>query len=200
SLAFVAPQVTVVWPPTGIALTAILLLGTRVSAGIWLGAFLANAMAAEPVLTAIGIATGNTLQAVAGPWPLRQAAVLPSLGPRRDVLALMGFGVLAATTISATVGTASLCIGGVQPCGAPAARIWFVWWLGDAMGALVVAPLLLTWASLRRARLGMPHMLQLLGFLGGVAVLCGLIFAGPIGRLVPRYPFHYALVPVMIAA
>jgi integral membrane sensor domain MASE1 len=61
SLAFVAPQVSVVWPPTGIALAAALLFGNRAASAVWLGAFLANLTADEPVLTAVGIATGNTL-------------------------------------------------------------------------------------------------------------------------------------------
>src|SRR5262249_3951619 len=64
SLAFVAEQVSAVWPPTGIALAAVLLLGYRVWPGILLGAFLANATANEPILVAGGIAIGNTLEAV----------------------------------------------------------------------------------------------------------------------------------------
>src|SRR5690348_67349 len=72
SLAFAAPQVTTVWPPTGIALTAVLLLGRRVWPGIALGAFLANATAHEPLWTAGAIAAGNTLEALIGAWLLRR--------------------------------------------------------------------------------------------------------------------------------
>src|SRR6185437_1771194 len=71
-LAYVAEQVTVVWPPTGIALAAILLFGARVWPGILLGAFLTNITAHEPLLTAGGIAVGNTLEALAGGWLLRR--------------------------------------------------------------------------------------------------------------------------------
>src|SRR5919204_6071713 len=72
-LAFAAPSVTAVWPPTGIALAAILLFGYRVWPAITVGAFLANFLAPnETVVTASGIALGNTLEAVAGAWLLRQ--------------------------------------------------------------------------------------------------------------------------------
>src|ERR1700731_2790877 len=72
TLAFVAEQVTLVWPPTGIALAALLLFGYRLWPGIALGAFLANATANEPLPVACGIAVGNTLEAVVGAWLLQR--------------------------------------------------------------------------------------------------------------------------------
>src|SRR4051812_18603049 len=72
ALAYVAEQVTVVWPPTGMALAAVLLFGYRVWPGIALGAFLANATTHEPPLVAVGIAAGNTLEALAGAWLLNR--------------------------------------------------------------------------------------------------------------------------------
>ena len=71
SMAFVAEQVTAVWPPTGIALAAILLLGYRAWPGIALGAFLVNGTTNAPLPTAAGIALGNTLEALVGAWLLR---------------------------------------------------------------------------------------------------------------------------------
>src|SRR5262245_37056900 len=68
TMAFVAEQVTAVWPPTGIALAALLLFGYRLWPGIALGAFLVNAAADEPLATAAGIAIGNTLEALVGAW------------------------------------------------------------------------------------------------------------------------------------
>jgi hypothetical protein len=69
-----AKQVTAVWPPTGIALAAILLFGRGVWPGIMLGAFLANATADEPLVTALGISIGNTLEALVGAWLLQRYA------------------------------------------------------------------------------------------------------------------------------
>src|SRR5262245_25683238 len=79
AMAFVAPQVTVVWPPTGIAIAAVGLFGYRIWPAIWIGAFLANSMTAEPWAVAAGIAAGNTLEAVAGAWLIRRWGVHPSL-------------------------------------------------------------------------------------------------------------------------
>ncbi len=155
SLAFVAEQVSAVWPPTGIALAAVLLWGYRVWPGIALGAFLANATANEPIATACGIALGNTLEALVGTWLLRWLVDFDNALERlRDALGLMLLAAGLATMVSATIGVTSLCLGGVN---LPALQrtiewsdfvsLWWVWWLGDAMGALVVAPVLLTWAA-----------------------------------------------------
>src|SRR5262245_14977688 len=146
SVALEAEQVTTVWPPTGIALAAVLLFGVRVWPAIALGAFVANVTMHEPFLTAVGVALGNTLEALVGAWLLRRLAGFDNRLERlRDVLALVALGALVSTTISATIGVLSLCLGGVQPWD-QFGSLWALWWLGDASGALVVAPLLLTWA------------------------------------------------------
>src|SRR5688572_23438350 len=77
TLAFVAEQVSVVWPPTGIAIAALLLSGFSVWPGVFAGAFIANVTSNEPVVTAIGIATGNTLEAVFAVWLLRRLGFSP---------------------------------------------------------------------------------------------------------------------------
>jgi len=67
-LAFVHASATAVWPPTGIALAAFLLLGYRVWPGIFLGAFLVNLTTAGSLATTLSIATGNTLEGLAGAY------------------------------------------------------------------------------------------------------------------------------------
>src|SRR5262249_23092778 len=90
SMAFVAEQVTAVWPPTGIALAALLLFGSRAWPGITLGAFLANATANAPLATAAGIALGNTLGALLGAWLLRRLVGFDKALERvQDVLGLV---------------------------------------------------------------------------------------------------------------
>src|SRR5260221_13855308 len=71
SMAFAAEQVSLVWPPTGIALVLVLWGGYRVSPAIWIGAFLANITSHEPLMVAAAIATGNTLEAVTAVWLMR---------------------------------------------------------------------------------------------------------------------------------
>src|SRR5262252_7724964 len=116
TLAFVAEQVTVVWPPTGIALAAILLFGYRIWPAIALGAFIANITTNAPIVTSLGIATGNTLEAVAGAYLLnRFVKFKPSMERFRDVFGLIFFGAIVSTMVSATTGVVSLCLTGMQP-------------------------------------------------------------------------------------
>jgi PAS domain S-box-containing protein len=147
TMAFEAEQVTLVWPPTGIALAAVLLLGYGMWPGIMLGAFLANVSTNEPVATAFGVALGNTLEAVVAAWMLRRfVGFHNNLSHLKDVLGLVVCSAVLSTMISATIGVTSLCLGGVQPWIAYKS-LWLTWWLGDAAGALIFAPALLVWLS-----------------------------------------------------
>src|SRR5438874_12906486 len=100
-LAAVAPSVvSSAWPPSGVALAALLLLGLRLWPGIALGAFLLNWTAGVSAAGAAGIALGNTLEAVAGAWLLgRVGAFRPSLERARDVLAVGVVGAVAGTAV-----------------------------------------------------------------------------------------------------
>jgi integral membrane sensor domain MASE1 len=66
ALAFATPNVTAIWPPTGIALAALILGGRKLWPGVALGAFLANVTTDVPLYTTLGITLGNTLEAVVG--------------------------------------------------------------------------------------------------------------------------------------
>jgi two-component system CheB/CheR fusion protein len=192
-------QVTAVWPPTGIALATVLLFGPRCWPGIAAGAFLANITAHEPVPTAGAIALGNTLEALAGAWLLRRIvrfrSALDRLG---DVVGLVLLAALLSTAISATVGVTSLCLGGVHPW-ANYGALWAVWWLGDAVGNLVMAPLLLTWA--RRARLGPPRRLVEEAVLCGTVIgVCLLVFGGGLPAARAGYSLEYTIFPLVIWA
>src|SRR5438874_92548 len=102
------------WPPSGVALAALLLLGLRYWPGIAVGALLLNWTAGIPVAGAAGIALGNTLEAVSAVWLLQRVAQFrPSLERLRDVLALVTLAALVSTTLSTTIGIASLWASGV---------------------------------------------------------------------------------------
>ena len=147
---FTSGNVSPVWPASGIALAAVLLGGYRIWPGIALGAFLVNLLSPIPHVAAIGLAVGNTLAAVTGAFLLRRIpAYAPSLTRLRDVIGLIGLGALASPIVSASVGVAVLFSTHVHPWSAiPLA--WFIYWLGDAMGVLLVAPLALSLSSLIR--------------------------------------------------
>jgi diguanylate cyclase len=143
AFAFANQSVTSIWPPTGIALAAVLIWGYRMWPAIWVGAFLANITTAGPVLSDLAIATGNTLEAVVGAYLLsRVAGFRPSLDRVRDVVSLVVFAGLLSTAISAIVGVTSLWAAGLVPDG-QILPTWRVWWFGDLGGDLVVAPALL---------------------------------------------------------
>ena len=102
-LAFPAEQVTLFWPPSGIALAALLLGGYRLWPGVALGAFLANTTAREPLFVAGAITVGNTLEALLGAWLLhRRAGFRTSLERLPDVLGLVSLAAGVSTTVAAT--------------------------------------------------------------------------------------------------
>src|SRR3954453_2972816 len=150
AFAFANQSVTSVWPPTGLALAAVLLWGYRMWPAVTAGAFLANITTAGPLLTVVGIAAGNTLEAVLGAYLLLHfTGFKPSLERVSDVVALVVYGAALSTTVAATVGVASLSAAGLIGPGETLST-WRVWWLGDAGGGLIVAPALLVLASTPR--------------------------------------------------
>lgn len=142
ALAYAHGQVTAVWPPSGIALAAAFICGYRVLPGVLVGAFLANVSTGAPVPTDLGIGIGNSAEALVGALLLRQAGFRPSLARIRDVAALALLAAGVSTLLGATVGTASLLYGRlIEPQDLPS--VWRVWWLGDAGGDLLIAPVLI---------------------------------------------------------
>jgi integral membrane sensor domain MASE1 len=137
ALAFSNESVTAVWPPTGIALAALVLWGRGLWPGVLLGAFLANVTTDVPLYTAAGIAVGNTLEAFVGAWLLERFGFRPTLLRLRDIFALVVLGAVISTTVSATIGVVSLDIG--DSLSDDTLTTWRTWWLGDMGGDLLVA-------------------------------------------------------------
>jgi signal transduction histidine kinase/integral membrane sensor domain MASE1 len=198
-VAFVAEQVTTVWPPTGLAEAALILWGRSLWPAIWLGAFITNAGTNVPLWGAASIATGNTLEAVvAASVLLRLKNFDPALRFVRDALAFIVVGALVATFVSATIGSASLCAAGVQSWSKFGA-LWRDWWLGDTVGALIVAPALLTvarMAPMRSRRIRIESTALVLGCVATTQVVFGHLFqASP-----AHHPLEYVVFPFVIAA
>jgi PAS domain S-box-containing protein len=195
-LAFLAEQVTTVWAPTGIAIASLLIWGPRLWPAIWLSAFAVNAATHAPLWTAFLVATGNTLEAVVATHALRRVPLF-DFGFRRviDVVTFVGAAVVVAPAVSATIGTATLCAAGVQSWDRFGA-LWFNWWLGDALGALIVAPAILTVAA--APRLHRRDAATLAGFVTAAVLITHLAF----GRLqgVGAHPLQYVVFPLVIAA
>lgn len=181
--ALVRGQVTPFWPPTGIAVVCLLVFGLRTVPGVALAAFAVNAPLGPTLPAAAAIAVGNTLAPLAVVLVLRALKVSLDLARLRDgvlfvVIAVCGM------TISASWGTATLRVSG----GVAAHQMWStssVWWTGDAMGVLVVAPVLL---QLRRVwPWQLPtatRLLEAAGLLALAAVIVLYAMASPAGLLV----------------
>jgi integral membrane sensor domain MASE1/anti-sigma regulatory factor (Ser/Thr protein kinase) len=192
ALAFTTKQVTAVWPPTGIALAAILLWGYRVWPGIWVGAFVSNAFSSEPIWTAAAIATGNTLAPAFGNFLLRRFGGFENALERvRDVLLLALLGSAIAMTVSATNGVVELALARIVPW-STLPSVWWVWWTGDAMGVLFVTPLLLTWiASLQRKERAEGGTLEL-------AVLAASLLGASAISFLSHFPLRFSVYPFII--
>lgn len=147
SLAFFVPQATTIWPPTGIAIAALLLFGTDLIPGVFIGAFVVNAFTHEPFLTAIAIGIGNAFEAWLCVTLLRRFRFDIRFGEIRDVVAFLLFSLLACM-VGAFIGTASLLASGLIVA-SEIGRTYLVWGAGDVMGALLVTPLFLAWFSPR---------------------------------------------------
>jgi integral membrane sensor domain MASE1 len=173
-LAFATGSVTAIWPPTGIALAALVLGGYRMWPAVALGALLTNVDTGVSAATVLGITVGNTLEALVGVYLLRRvAAFRPTLDRVRDVLSLVVFGAVISTMVSATIGVASLVIGDSLDF-ADFPSVWRTWWLGDMGGDLIVAPALLVAAThwpYNRAPGGPLEAVALALSLAGVSVL-----------------------------
>ncbi|MFE9311983.1 MASE1 domain-containing protein [Streptomyces sp. NPDC006706] len=145
---FMRGQVTPLWPPTGIALAGLLLFGLRVWPGIALGALLIDVPLGPTTPAVLAITAGNTLAPLCSYALLRRSGFRIQMNRLQDALALVFLGALTGMLISATVGSSSLSLAHALPTGG-FWLTWWVWWTGDAMGVLLVTPLLLVLRSAR---------------------------------------------------
>jgi PAS domain S-box-containing protein len=142
---------TAVWPPSGIALAAILLLGVEVWPGIWLGAALSNLTVAGSPLLAILIATGNTLEALAASQWIGRSLKDPARFRSTEDVARFVTCCAGGALLAATVGVTSLASTAAIPWSDFMLNAW-TWWQGDTSGMIIVAPLILTWVAQARTR------------------------------------------------
>jgi len=208
--------ITPVYPPSGIALATILLLGSRVWWGIWLGALVAATWALwantnilpMSIVSGLGIATGSVLQAMVGAFLIRRL-----IGPRHifskasNVSRFTGIELLSCM-VSPTFGSTTMYLCGFIE-GKNYVVSWLTFWLGDAIGVLVVAPLLLFWIEhwFRRQRksalqpTGLAHRgrwstrsLFEVGIWAGTLLCVGMVAFGY------GYPVEYLLIPLLVWA
>jgi PAS domain S-box-containing protein len=196
SLAFFQSSATAVWPPTGLALAALLLFGFELWPGILLGAFLANVAVDHSVELAGTVAIGNTFEILVGTWMIRRFAggwrVFDSWRGIREFLLVA----LLATLISATNGTTALCIEG-QATWATYQVVWLTWWLGDLCSAILLTPMIVLWAT---KPLRMPERSRLIEAAAVAAVVAvnGLMMLGLVPAKLHQYPLTILILPVLL--
>ena len=195
SLDAVSGIAAVVWPPTGIALAAMTLYGTRFWPGITLGALLINLWAGAPVSSAGGVAVGNTLEALLGAFLLRRVVGFrPALDRLQDVLGLVILAAGLSPLVSATIGVTSGWWGSLISTSSYG-QAWWTWWLGDAMGALIVAPMVFVWSTWPRHRLSRLQLLEAGALLGAVIAFSMIVFCGLWAA--PGLEISYLVFPVL---
>jgi diguanylate cyclase (GGDEF)-like protein len=199
-LALVHASASAVWPCTGIALAAFLLLGYRVWPAILTAAFLVNLTTAGSVASSIGIAVGNTLEGVVGCYLVtRFAAGQRAFEKAQNVFKFGFLAGMVSTAVSATIGVTSLALGGFAKW-AMFGPIWCTWWLGDAVGAVVVTPFLLLWRENPRLNWTRKQMLELAILFPGLFLTGWVVFGGRFHAELKNYPFEYLCIPFLIWA
>ena len=201
SMAFLNASASSVWPPTGIALAAFLLLGERVWPAIFVGAVLVNVTTAGTVLTSLAIASGNTLEAaIAAVLVRRFAHGAHSFDKAADAFVFAGLASALATTVSATMGVGTLAMAGLVSPGA-FGSVWLTWWLGDLNGSLIVAPLVLLWARGRRLPWTRAQRIEASILFTAVVVVSYIVFGGVFHRPVGNaYPLEFMSLPLFVWA
>lgn len=190
SLAVAHPSASAVWPPSGIALASLLLLGLHLWPSIFLGAFLVNLDATGTIISSLGIATGNTLEAIVGAYLVnRYAGGLQVFQRARTAFRFIFLAAMASTVVSATIGTATLLGSGLAEV-SQSRTIWQTWWLGDATGIIVITPLLLLGFFDSDLRWNKHKLLE-----AGMVVL-GLLLVALVAFSDPTNPTKYAFLSI----
>jgi PAS domain S-box-containing protein len=188
-LAYLHGTVTALWPPVGVGIAALVLYGTRLWPGIVIGDLLV-ADFSSPLGTVLGQTLANTLEIVVAAALLRRL-IGGRTGLERvgDVFALVAAAAVGAL-ISASLATTSLRLGDVIPPD-QFTEVWRTWWLSDFSGALVVTPLILTWATRGWGGFSRWQLLE------GAALLTALVL---LAELPSQRDVPYVVFPVLIWA
>ena len=200
-LATINPSASPIWPPSGLALAAVLLGRPRVWPAIYAGAFAANLVTAGNLETSAVIALGNTLEALAGAGLIDRRSSGAGVFATPAGVAKFGFVSLGpASIVGATIGVTTLCVAGLAAWD-NYFPVWITWWMGDAAGMLVLTPVLVLWAQADRHEFSAQEWYDTAAVLA-LAILVGLIAFSP---LPPRTQYtvplaFLAILPLVWAA
>ena len=198
-LAFVNASTSAVWPCTGIAIAALLILGYRMWPAIFAGAFLVNITTAGSITTSAAIAGGNALEAVTAAYLVNRYADGRRVFERSHNIFKFALFAAFAATISATIGTTILSVGGLASW-SRFSSIWSTWWLGDVVGAVMLTPFLVLWIENPRQEWTRRQMIELFFLFAGLFTVAWIIFGDGLHFVVSNYPFEYLCFPFLVWA
>ena len=177
AIPFTSSNVSPIWPAAGVAVAAVLIWGIQIAPAIAFAAFLVNFLTPIPTSASVAIGLGNASSAVVAGYLLRRSSDFQTSLPRlRDVLKLVTVAAVLTTTVAASVGVTALTLAHTKAWSGYGSA-WRIWWLGDAMGVLVVAPLLLTGRDLVSVYRGW-RLLEACFLLIAILVTSAAIFGG----------------------
>jgi len=190
---------TAVWPPSGLALAALVMFGPRIWPGIWLGATLVNLTVDASLFAAAAIGCGNTLEALAGAALMRRwiADTPPYFDRARNVVRFIGVGLLCPAA-AASIGVGSLALEGAVPPSEFVAN-WWTWWHGDAAGIIIVTPAILTWSKRHDFVWSRAKKLEAGGYALALLFASLLVF-GPGDHTLSSLPLTFLILPFIIWA
>src|SRR5438093_2956257 len=186
-----------VWPPTGIALAALLVLGYRAWPAIFVGAFLVNVTTAGNVATSLAVASGNTLEAMCGAWLVNRFAGGTTVFDRPQSVFKFALAAVVSTIISPAFGVTSLALAGFADW-ANYGAIWLTWWLGDATSDLLIAPLIILWSIASKRRWNRREAVEVGILLLLLFVLSEAVFGGWLTISARNYPIAFICGAIVI--
>jgi signal transduction histidine kinase len=198
-MAYVQQNTSPVWPPSGIALAALLIFGIRDWPGITLGVVIGSLLTGAPPGLAVGFGIANTLEALIGASILtRWIRFDRGINRVRDVIGLV-FAAACGTSISATIGVATLIVFQNIPLSA-FPTLWITWFIGNLLGCLVVTPLLLTWVHDFPRHWKRARKVEALIFLLLLVLVSLYVFVNPSGAGALHQALIYLIFPFAIWA
>ncbi|MEX5217462.1 MAG: MASE1 domain-containing protein [Nitrospira sp.] len=192
------PSATPVWPPTGISLAAVLLLGYWVWPAVFVGALAVNLTTAGSLVSSIGIATGNTLESLlAGFLVNRFAGGREVFTRQRDTLKFVVLAGVLSTAVSATLGVTTLAFTEYLDWKAYGVT-WMTWWLGDAVGALIITPVIVLWVSHPTVAWTRERLVEVGALLTLLCLVALVVFQSGQAMTAPNYPLAFLTFSILI--
>jgi signal transduction histidine kinase len=198
-LAFVNSSASSVWPVTGIAIAALLLYGYRFWPAIFLGAFLVNLTIPGTVLTSLAVATGNSLEALCAAWLICRLAHGAHAFDRAQDVFIFALVVAFSTLVSPTIGVTSLAATGFADW-TNYGTIWLTWWMADAIGGLIVAPVIILWIAGDKWQFHSRRILEVALLLIALILVGEFVFGGWFPISAQNYPISFLCGPLVIWA